>query len=176
VTDASTARGSNCVVILPGGSGCSGSPVDGRYCARHTTVAQRDTEVFKLVHMHYLHDLSLFWQRSNFYLLVEGALVTGFASSTEAELRVALAGIGLLISLFWFMVARGSVIWLNRWREELITLDALVDRLQVYARIEPQVLARPWESPSWITRWLPIPFGVSWVVLLVLLVLQGGSL
>jgi len=155
-----------CVVVQADGSACPAQVLVGRYCPAHEPVLLRDIEVFKMVHEHFMQDVREFWQRSNFYLVVNAALVSVFASGEQSQLRVALAGVGLLISLFWFMVARGSIIWLRRWRAELMRLDDLVDRFGIYAQAERAVQSRPWESPSWITQWLPLAFGVGWLLLL----------
>jgi hypothetical protein len=134
-----------------------------------------DLEVFKMVADHFNQDLREFWVRNNMYLFVTGILVSVFASlgSTEAY-RLALPAFGLLISLFWFAVSRGSYRWLRAWRDELCEIDLRIDRFQVFHRVERQVRAnrRMW-SASWVTQWLPVAVGTGWLALLLLAIARA---
>ncbi len=58
---------------------------------------------------HFQQDLREFWQRSNFYLVADGVLVFTFATSHVHALQLILSCAGLVISLFWLLVARGSI-------------------------------------------------------------------
>jgi hypothetical protein len=155
-----------CVVVLADGSRCPEAVVLGHYCEQHDSAKQRDIEVFKVLSEHYRQDLREFWSRNNFYLVVDAALVSVYSSQADSAVRLTLGLFGVGISVFWYLVARGSIIWLGRWRREIMQLDELVDRLEVWHRIEAGVKERPWESPSWVTHWLPVMFGLGWLVLL----------
>jgi hypothetical protein len=125
-----------------------------------------DIEILKMVQTHFLQDLRLFWVRSNMYLLTNGALVSVFASVASRRLPAAMiAGFGLVVSIFWLIVARASYQWLGIWRRELCKLDEEVDRFQVLARIE-QAPLRAIQSPSRVTQWLPLVVGLGWVFIL----------
>lgn len=65
-----------CVVILSDGSRCNTVPEVGRYCAEHQKVLDRDVDVFRVLCEHFLQDVREFWTRSNFYLVVDSALVS----------------------------------------------------------------------------------------------------
>jgi hypothetical protein len=143
--------------------------------AAATPPSSVDLEVFKMVAEHFNQDLREFWVRNNMYLFVTGVLVSVFASlgSNEAY-RMALPAFGLLISLFWFAVSRGSYQWLRAWRNELCDIDLLVDRFQVFHRVERQVgRQRKMWSASWITQWLPVAVGIGWLALLILAIAQA---
>lgn len=157
-----------CVVLLADGTRCPEVVVVGRYCERHERVMQQDTEVFKVLSEHYRQDLREFWSRNNFYLVVDSALVSVYVSQGDSDVRTVLGLFGLVVSTFWYVVARGSILWLGHWRREVMQLDELVDRLGVWQRVEARVKQRPWESPSWVTHWLPVTFGIGWFLLLTL--------
>ncbi len=42
-----------------------------------------DIQILKIADQHFLHDLQQFWQRSTFFVVVQGALLT--VSTSEAE-------------------------------------------------------------------------------------------
>jgi hypothetical protein len=62
-----------CSVSLPDGSPCPAPLSVGSYCPAHWAVGDRDFQVLQLVHEHFEQDLREFWQRSNFYPLVDGS-------------------------------------------------------------------------------------------------------
>ena len=154
-----------CVVELADGSPCPNLPTVGNYCDSHQAVLSRDIDMLKMVESHHMQDVREFWARSNFYLVVDAALVSVFVQSSSS-LRHLLGAFGVIISLFWLLVARGSVYWIKMWRDEVRRLDQVVDRFRIYDRVEQNASSRPYLSPSWVTQWLPAFFVVGWVVLL----------
>jgi hypothetical protein len=166
IRPAATAR--RCCVDLPDGSPCSEPLAVGSYCEQHSAVADRDIQIFQLVHGHFEQDLREFWQRSNFYLVVDGILLSAFATAHLRSLQILLSCGGLIISIFWLLVARGSVTWLRIWRGEVRRLDRVVNRFRSFDNIESRVHTNKWSSPSWLTQWLPAFFLVGWIVILVL--------
>jgi hypothetical protein len=155
-----------CTVVLADGTPCRTAPLVGRYCEDHQSVAASDLEIFKLLSDHFQQDLREFWQRSNFYLVVSAALVSVFSAQSQDDLRLAIGSFGLIISAFWFLVARGSLVWIQLWRRELQDMDEIVDRRRVFSRSEANVSRHPWQSPSWVTQWLPAVFGLGWVAII----------
>jgi hypothetical protein len=105
VTPAAAAGASSCVVIGADGSPCTTVALVGRYCPDHEPVLLRDLEIFRQLHEHFMQDTREFWRRSNFYLVVNAALVLVFASGQQTPLRLVLAVFGLLTSAFWLFVA-----------------------------------------------------------------------
>jgi hypothetical protein len=165
-----------CSVDLPDGSPCSAPLAVGSYCEHHSAVADRDIQIFQIVHEHFEQDLREFWQRSNFYLVVDGLLLSAFASAHLRSLQILLACAGLVISTFWLLVARGSITWLSLWRGEVRRLDQVINRFQSFNTIESRVQTKRWSSPSWLTQWLPAFFLVGWIIIFLLASLRMASI
>lgn len=161
-----------CSVDLPDGSPCSAPVAMGSYCADHSVLADRDFQIFQLVHGHMEQDLREFWQRSNFYLVVDGLILSALASSHSRSLQILLATAGIVISFFWLLTAQGSVMWIRMWRDEVRRLDRVVDRFQSFDAVEGHVLVNKLRSPSWVTQWLPVFFLTGWIVILILVILR----
>lgn len=126
----------------------------------------QQTEILKMAQGHFLQDLREYWVRHNMYLLVNGVLVSVFASlAGRAAWSLAIAAFGLVVSIFWLLVARASYRWLGVWRRELVELSDNADPFRVYARVEQMALKRH-QSPSWITQWLPLVVGAGWVLII----------
>lgn len=161
-----------CSVTLADGSPCSAPLAVGSYCEHHSALADRDLQIFQIVHEHFEQDLREFWQRSNFYLVVDGILLSAFVSAHLRSLQILLVCAGLVISLFWLLVARGSIVWIRMWRGEVRRLDQVVNRFQSFNLIEDQVRVSKLSSPSWVTQWLPAFFLVGWFVIFLLAILR----
>lgn len=161
-----------CSIDLPDGSRCSEPVAVGFYCEHHAAVADRDLQIFQIVHEHFEQDLREFWQRSNFYLVVDGLLLSAFVSAHLRSLQILLICAGLIISLFWLLVARGSITWIQLWRGEVRRLDQVVNRFQSFNMIENRVHISKLSSPSWVTQWLPAFFLVGWLIILLLAILR----
>ena len=172
----SGAAARTCSVDLPDGSPCSAPLAVGSYCENHSEVADRDLRIFEIVHGHFEQDLREFWQRSNFYLVVDGLLLSAFVSAHLHPLQILLACAGLVISLFWLLVARGSITWIQLWRGEVRRLDQIVNRFQSFSTVEGRVQVKKWSSPSWLTQWLPAFFLVGWIVILLLAIFRIVSI
>jgi len=67
-------------------------------------------------------EISLFWQRSNYFLVLNGALIVAVAKADGWELGIAFAG--MVTSLLWFLVSLGSKYWQNRWEREVELREA----------------------------------------------------
>jgi hypothetical protein len=165
---AETVTSADCDVGLPDGSQCGGRAVTGRYCELHQAIADRDLQIFGVLTEHFRQDLREFWLRQNFYLVVNAALASVFVSSHRRPLHIVLASLGLILALFWFQVARGSLKWLRLWRNEVRRVDEIVNRFRSWHTIEANAAAKPWDSPSWVTQWLPVVFIGGWVTLITL--------
>jgi hypothetical protein len=157
----------SCLAVLVEGVTCPHKPGNNGYCAAHEWMADRDLEIFKILAEHFRQDLRLFWQRSNLYLVVQAALVSVFVAAQSGSFASPLCIFGLILCVFWYLVARGSILWISRWRRELIALDRVVDRFHIFLRLEEHVNSQPWLSPSWVTQWLPVAFAIGWLGLLI---------
>ncbi len=116
-------------------------------------------------------DIKLFWERANFYLIVQAGLISLFFTSYqeislfEKEIIIIIPAIGLMIAVFWFITLIGCIKWIRLWRKEVVKLDEQLDPYRVYARIEETANISPIWSPSYITHILPIGFIIGWIVI-----------
>jgi hypothetical protein len=138
---------------------------------------ERDIEIFKMVEEHFKQDIREFWTRANFYLLAHAGLFSAFIMAYPALLKsqimilVILSMLGLVTSIFWFFVLRGSIKWLQRWREQVIDLDEKLDSFKCYVKVESFAKERPFLSPSYITQFFPLVFATAWLAVLLVTVL-----
>lgn len=65
-------------------------------------------------------EIRLFWQRSNYFLVLNTALGTGFfALLNHGEFALLLGGLGVISSWLWLLVNLGSKFWQSRWEQQL---------------------------------------------------------
>jgi hypothetical protein len=167
-----------CRYLMDDGSQCPNiSAHDSHFCEQHAQWLNADLEVYKAVTEHFRQDVREFWSRSNFYLVVQAGLLSVFvslkpqASALEKTETIVLGVLGLIHAIFWFLVARGSVMWIRRWRAQTIEIDNVVDRHRAYTKVETFASQNPLMSPSNVTQYLPLLFCIGWVVLLIYLLL-----
>lgn len=71
----------------------------------------------------------------------------GIAPVIPVEVAAKVRGArGLGVALVWFLVMRGAVYFQQRWREQVIKLDAELDRFKCYVEIESLAQKRPYKS------------------------------
>ena len=140
---------------------------------REQTMTQSPIKVveeFNAITDHFKQDLREFFTRSNFYLAVQAALLSVFGvRDTPANLfdhvvTLVLILTGLALSVFWGVVAHGSVLWIDRWRKEVRRLSAEYSETKSYDRIEEWADEHRRQSPERITMYLPWLFGAIWCV------------
>ncbi len=116
---------------------------------------------FNAITDHFRQDVREFFTRSNFYLAVQAALlsVSGFrvtpANFFDYVVTLVLILTGLALSVFWGVVAYGSVLWIRRWRDEVRRLSAEYSETKSYDRIEALADEHPLQSPERITMYQP---------------------
>ncbi len=65
-------------------------------------------------------EISLFWQRSNYFLALNSALALGFFNLKEQGLYgLVMAIFGIIVSYLWVRVNLGSKFWQSRWERRL---------------------------------------------------------
>jgi hypothetical protein len=143
--------------------------------ARDASEEQRqeaDLEVFKVVVGHFQHNLTIYWTHSNFFIVIQAALVSVYAGIGSLPGRhstvQALGAFGLLVSLFWYWVSLARWGLIERWRQEVELLDAAVDRYLVFLRVETHFEHRPLEIPAFVGLFLPPIIALAWIALIVL--------
>lgn len=74
-------------------------------------------------------EINLFWQRSNYFLVVNTAIAAGAVLKiTAAEpFSAIIALFGMAVSYLWYKVNLGSKFWHIRWEHKLKTLEKEID-------------------------------------------------
>jgi hypothetical protein len=83
----------------------------------------RDERLFKIALDTRNFEISLYWQRSNYFLALNTALAVGFFSIKEQGYALTLASLGAIASVLWFFVNAGSKYWQSRWEHEVIVRE-----------------------------------------------------
>ncbi|MEL6107018.1 MAG: hypothetical protein AAFU85_13310 [Planctomycetota bacterium] len=60
-------------------------------------------------------EITWFWQRSNYFLVLNTAIAVGFFSLNDAKFQVLLSFTGVSVALLWLGVNLGSKFWQSRW-------------------------------------------------------------
>lgn len=145
-------------------------------------------------------EISLFWQRSNYFLVLNSALAVGFFNLQKPlslqPYSLLLAGFGLLASFLWYRVNLGGKFWQSRWEQRLAKIETvLAPDIKFFAAdkgitegdvkesllwdsskgtfrkwIDKQILKRP--SVSYNMTLLSLLFIMGWVVLIFIHLLQ----
>ena len=68
-------------------------------------------------------EIGLFWQRCNYFLVLNSALIVGYFNLHGTKLLVGVAALGVVVCILWLMVAVGSKFWQQRWEECLRSLE-----------------------------------------------------
>jgi hypothetical protein len=72
-------------------------------------------------------EIGLFWQRSNYFLVLNTAVAVGFFSIKSVEFQVILALFGIVVSVLWFGVNLGSKYWQSRWEHRASVIESEID-------------------------------------------------
>lgn len=72
-------------------------------------------------------EIGLFWQRSNYFLVLNTAIAVGFFSVGKNEYEVLLAIFGFLVSILWLRVNLGSKYWQSRWENRASKIEKEID-------------------------------------------------
>jgi len=126
-----------------------------------------DLEIFKIVTDHLKQDTAEFWTRANFYLLAHAGLLSAFVVSyptmrQEIAIIRVIPILGVFTGIFWLVVLRGSIMWIQLWREQVTRLDEELDRFRCYTEVESLAKRKPFSSPSYLTQFLPLMFVIAW--------------
>jgi hypothetical protein len=84
-------------------------------------------------------EIALFWQRSNYFLVLSTAIAAGFFSLHERKYALPLAIFGLVVGCLWVAVNLGSKFWQSRWEHRLrLTEEQLRPNMNLFSA--------PWET------------------------------
>ena len=92
-------------------------------------------------------EIDLFWKRSLFFwgFLSAAFIAYGALSSQKADIDIifAIACFGVICSLVWTLVNRGSKYWYEAWEQKLLDIEAEAFGRELFSRIEP-IKERAW--------------------------------
>src|SRR3954451_9881664 len=84
----------------------------------HDPDLTRDLEAFRAAYQTRNFEIGLFWQRSNYFLVLNTAVAAGFFVA-DRSFRPLLCGTGAVVSALWLAVNLGSKFWQERWERRL---------------------------------------------------------
>ena len=116
---------------------------------------------------HLKQDVHEFWQRSSFFILVEGGLMSVFGltlDQSEITFQSSLAGFGILTALVWLWVVAWSVIWISRWLRLVVAIEEKVPLFQLHTLARTGIQAG--SSVQGIVAVLPLFIAFGWGTML----------
>lgn len=70
-------------------------------------------------------EINLFWQRANYFLVLNSALAVAFFNLKDARYILLFGVVGFIASLLWFWVCLGGKFWQTRWEQRLMDFEAM---------------------------------------------------
>lgn len=86
-------------------------------------------------------EISLFWQRANYFLVLNTALAIGAYSVSKVFISILICGFGVFVSALWFRTNIGAKFWQQFWEEEVTRLATGMD-LSAMAESEESIRKR----------------------------------
>jgi hypothetical protein len=86
-----------------------------------------DKDIYKIALDTRNLEISLFWQRSNYFLVLNSALALGFFNLKEPKYSIFMAIFGIVVLWLWFCVNLGSKFWQSRWEQRLSIIENKID-------------------------------------------------
>jgi len=68
-------------------------------------------------------EINLFWQRSNYFLVLNTAIAVGFFSLKNEAYALILAVVGAVVAFIRYRTTLGSKFWQSRWEERVSILE-----------------------------------------------------
>jgi hypothetical protein len=96
-------------------------------------------------------EIKLFWQRSNYFLVLNTAIAVGYFTRDADDFDAfALALIGVVVAYLWLRVNLGSKFWQSRWERRLhIVEEQLESGLELFSADEATIRSDVRESLSY---------------------------
>jgi hypothetical protein len=69
-------------------------------------------------------EIGLFWQRANYFLVLNTGLALGFFNLKNTRYSILFAVVGICASLLWWRVCLGGKYWQTRWEQRLMDFEA----------------------------------------------------
>jgi hypothetical protein len=83
-----------------------------------------DKDIFQAVLDTRNLEITLFWQRSNYFLALNSALAVGYFAKEPTALTSLIAVLGITSSILWYRVVLGSKYWQSRWEDKLFEIES----------------------------------------------------
>jgi hypothetical protein len=117
-------------------------------------------EVYKTALATRNFEIQLFWQRSNYFLVLNTAVAIGFFSRVQHDrYAFGLSLIGIAVSFLWVRINLGSKFWQSRWEHRLeIAEDDLQPGLDLFSagkdvlRADARKSLEAWGNQGWLMR------------------------
>lgn len=120
-----------------------------------------DKDIYKVALDTRNFEISLFWQRSNYFLVLNSALALGFFNLPKLEYAFPLALFGFFVSALWLRVNLGSKFWQSRWEQRLSEIERKISPdLQFFAadwstiQSDVEKSIKKNNHQGWFRRWL----------------------
>jgi len=93
--------------------------------ANNTTNTLKLVEAYDLAYKTRNVEIHLFWQRSNYFLVLNTAIITGITLKLGAAdpLGAIFIAFGGFVSFLWYKVNLGSKFWQSRWEQRLHDIE-----------------------------------------------------
>ena len=107
-------------------------------------------------------EIQLFWQRSNYFLVLMTALGIGTFSVKDPVFSLVVSTFATACSFFWFRTNLGSKFWQESWEFEVTALakkEGVQSFVKSMAEVKQQVReslssGQGFEVRSWLRRWI----------------------
>lgn len=90
-------------------------------------------------------EINLFWQRCNYFLLLNSALAYGYIQLKDEYLTFPVTLLGLVVCVLWYRVALGSKYWQERWEAKLHQLELDYQHKGYFPR-DVTLFSTPWQD------------------------------
>ncbi|MDA8415976.1 MAG: hypothetical protein M0Z78_02715 [Betaproteobacteria bacterium] len=80
-------------------------------------------ELYKILIETRNFEINLFWQRANYFLVLNTALAVGFFGQEHGLFRLIIVIGGFLSSFLWYFVCLGGKFWQARWEQRLADFE-----------------------------------------------------
>lgn len=71
-------------------------------------------------------EIGLFWQRSNYFLVLNTATAVGFFFKAAEKYQIIIGLFGFFVALLWFGINLGSKFWQSRWEYRLAKTEKML--------------------------------------------------
>ncbi|BAZ44834.1 hypothetical protein NIES4102_18510 [Chondrocystis sp. NIES-4102] len=95
---------------------------------RHTESKELKLELYKIAIETRNFEIKLFWQRSNYFLVLNTSIAVGAFTKVAEKSQIYFLLLGIVVSFLWFLVNIGSKYWQVRWEYEVAKLEKEINQ------------------------------------------------